>query len=96
MMEFSRPSPREYLQPPPSQLQPLFGGLSQSSPGPTSIKKSHSAQIHFSYVSSRQEPVTLEFIGSTFSKFGSEIDISQKKADYNRVRYFDFPRSNLK
>jgi hypothetical protein len=48
-------------------------------------KKVQTAQIHFSFVTSRKEAVSEEILRETFSSFGYMLEINIKKADYNPV-----------
>jgi hypothetical protein len=51
-------------------------------------KKVQTAQIHFSFVTSRKEGVSEETLRETFSSFGYMLEINIKKADYNPVTIF--------
>ena len=52
---------------------------------PKTANSVQTAQIHFSYVSSRKEPVSHDTLFKVFSKFGNMLEIVLKKTDYNLV-----------
>jgi hypothetical protein len=55
--------------------------------------KGKTAQIHFSFVTSRKEPVTEDTLRMAFASFGNSLEINVKKADLNQVRKISAFRS---